>query len=76
MTAARRKPKVPRRLYLISAADYLETAFFCGTAEECIEVLGMKSKECFYCAISKKEAVFQDKGPQLPARQQTRREHG
>ena len=32
MTAARRKPKVPRRLYLISAADYLETAFFCGTA--------------------------------------------
>lgn len=57
MTATRRKPKVPRRLYLISAADYLETAFFCGTAEECIEVLGMKSKECFYCAISKKTKV-------------------
>ena len=44
-------------LYLICAADYLETAFFCGTANECIELLGMKNRKCFFCAISKKTRV-------------------
>lgn len=44
--------------YLICSNDKLQTAFFCGTAEECVGVLGMKNKSVFFCAISKGTKVF------------------
>ena len=40
-------------LYLICANDRLETAFFCGTAEECRQVLGIRNINTFYSMISK-----------------------
>lgn len=47
-----------RPVYLICSADKLETAFFCGTADECIEVLGMKNRKLFHCAVCKKTKVW------------------
>lgn len=45
-------------LYLLCSTDRLETAFFCGTAQECVEVLGLKSRGHFYSEISKKRKFF------------------
>lgn len=45
-------------LYLLCSTDRLETAFFCGTARECVEVLGLRNCGTFYSLISKKRKFF------------------
>ena len=50
--------KNKKKLYLICSDDNLQTAFFCGTAEECTRVLGLSSIAGFYCAISKGTRVM------------------
>jgi hypothetical protein len=47
-----------RQLYLICTNDHLETAFFCGTAWECAQVLGLASAKVVQCAVTKKTQVF------------------
>lgn len=49
----RKKP-----VYLICSADKLETAFFCGTTEECMAVLGIKNRKLFHCVVCKKTKVW------------------
>ena len=41
-----------RKEYLICSNDYLETAFYIGTASECAALLGLKNKDVLYSAIS------------------------
>ena len=48
--------KRPKNLYLICADDYLETAFFCGTVDECAAVLQVR-KDVFYTKLSKKQRI-------------------
>ena len=50
--------KPERTLYLICAADRLETAFFCGTAKECTEVLGLSNTNSFRSAVSRKHKIM------------------
>lgn len=45
-------------LYLICSNDYLQTAFFCGTACECTDVLQLKNINTFYSLLSKKAHVW------------------
>ena len=45
-------------VYLICANDYLQTAFFCGSGKECMEILGFKNMNVFYSSISHKRNVF------------------
>lgn len=47
-----------RRLYLICSSDYLETAFFCGTADECARVLGFRNVRQFHSAVSKGRRIW------------------
>lgn len=47
-----------KNLYLICEAEGLETAFYCGTAKECTQVLGLKTRDGFYTALSKKQKVM------------------
>lgn len=54
----KRRNKKPLKLYLICSADYLETAFFCGDARECTEVLGLSDRGCFFSAVSKGSKVM------------------
>ena len=46
------------RLYLICSSDYLETAFFCGTAMECAQVLGFSNVYQFHSAVSRKRKIW------------------
>ena len=48
-----RKPKRRKALYLICSNDRLQTAFFCGTAAECAEILGLAGPKILHCAVSK-----------------------
>ena len=50
--------KGAKRLYLICSNDRLQTAFFCGTAEECAKVLGFSGPKVLQCAVSKGTKVF------------------
>ena len=45
-------------LYLIVAVDRLETAFFCGTAGECMDVLGIKQNRQFHSLLVRKTKVW------------------
>ena len=47
-----------KRLYLICSNDRLQTAFFCGTAAECVKILGFTGTNTFHSAVSKKTEVF------------------
>ncbi|HAN43422.1 MAG TPA: hypothetical protein DCP98_08375 [Sphaerochaeta sp.] len=47
-----------KNLYLICANDHLETAFFCGTSDECIKILGCKNKSVFFSTLSHKKNFF------------------
>lgn len=51
------KHKKARNLYLICSADSLETAFFCGTSDECAAILDMKVG-VFYSMLSKRQRVW------------------
>lgn len=48
-----------KAMYLICSNDRLQTAFFCGTAEECTGILGLSSIACFYSSLSKGTHLFQ-----------------
>jgi len=45
-----------KSLYLICADDYLKTAFFCGTGQECADVLDVRI-DVFYSKLSKKQRI-------------------
>ena len=45
-------------LYLICAADRLETAFFCGDSRECTQLLGLASTAVFFSALCKGTKVM------------------
>ena len=53
-----RKPERRKALYLICSNDRLQTAFFCGTAEECAEILGLSDARVLQSAVCKKTQVF------------------
>lgn len=46
------KRPLHRQLYLICSTDSLETAYYCGTAEECSRVLGCSSINTFRSTIA------------------------
>lgn len=48
-----------KALYLICSNDRLQTAFYCGTAEECARILGLADSRVLQCAVSKGTKVFE-----------------
>ena len=47
-----------KALYLICSNDRLQTAFYCGTAEECARVLGFSGPKVLQSAVSKGTKVL------------------
>ena len=47
-----------KALYLICSNDRLETAFYCGTAEECARILGLSDARVLQSAVCKGTKVF------------------